>query len=493
VCALIVLLVILGCESANVGRVYRVERDFSRAERMARRLEVRPDAVSDADRRRVADAFREVGDTYEETLGVADTTDTDRVRCVFASSRAHLIAAELYLDLGDYESARTIASRVRAYMAWSPTTAMVAQAHVVNALVGLGSVEEAFTAGWQLADEFPSVSARGEVYQPSFTAPMNTLALVRSAGDSVRARSTIDRALAFYRAVASAWPGKGPALLAEINEATLLEQLGNYADAAATFERILIRYPEAIMRPAEASAIALRLGQLYLRDTEHEDLGAGSLERSRHLDPKGPAACDATLTLAALRAQQGKYEQGLELYREALLLRPADPPRMATARFGRAQLLQKIGRWDEALAEYRALQAAYPHTPQGFEVPFVLAAHYRATSSEETAISTLRRASEDFRAIVREHPGTEEAFGAYRYLARAFVEQGDWNAAVDVMTEFAMSFPTAPEGAMALIEAAGVCRAQLRDVPRAEELLRRVKEGYPNTEFADAAARESAS
>jgi tetratricopeptide (TPR) repeat protein len=486
----LVSLCVLGCESADVGRVYQAERDYFRADRLRRRLAIHPEAVTDADRRRVADAFRAVGDRYRATLTPADTIDVARVQCVRVGSRAHLVAAEAYLDLGDHETARAVAADVREYMAWSPGTAMVAQARLVDALAAQEKLEEALAATWVLATDFPSASRAGEIYQPSFAAPMNAVELARMIGDPSLAAASASRALSYYEGVAEAWPRKTVALLSDLNQSTLLVELGRVPEATSRLERVLHHYPESVLGQKEASAVALRLGQLYTGNPGTLEQGIDAFERARRLEPRGPSACDAILALAAIRADQGRDEEALLLYREAQQQRPDDPDRSAVARFGRAQVLERSGRWDEALTEYRALQAAYPRSPQGLEVPFVLAAHYRATQAEELALSTLRKASDDLRAVLAARPEANVAFGTYRYLARALVEQRDWAGAVEVMSEFAASFPEAPEGAMALLEAASVCRQQLGDAARAAELLDRVQAGYPNTEFAESAARQ---
>jgi tetratricopeptide (TPR) repeat protein len=368
---------------------------------------------------------------------------------------------------------------------------MRAQAVVVDALLTQGEHEEAFDQLWSLAEDYPLVDSRtGELHTRAFNAPIEAVRLARASGDSAAVQASVDRALAVYTGVRSAWPDAMPALAADLHRASLLQSRGEWRRAVELSETILASYPDSVLQPAVASRVALSVGRLLLRHDGDGSAAERHLLRARKLAPGTEPAHDAAFALADLAAQQGRVDDVVALYRLVAKEAANDGVRAPAAMFRAAQTLEAAGRWDEALSELRTLRATHPRSSAGMEVPFILARHHRESGEPELEANVLRRAEEELQDVIAATtPGDPEHTLAYRNLIRSRTLRQDWTGAVASLVAFADALPGRPEAAQALLDAAGLSREQVGNPGQADALLRRVEEQFPESMFAETARR----
>lgn len=484
--------VVTGCGHEQEGEQYRAERAFFKANRASRRLDVNPDLVSKADLLDVADRFRAVGDTFDHTLADGDTVGASDAEMAVAllAGRAHLAAAGFYFRAEEYDLALGVARGVRERMGWAQGPAVDSQRAIVRALADKGETAAAIQALWDLAEEHEPVFPDGErIRGPVFNAPMQAVTLERTRGDSARVRDGALRAERYYADVSSQNAGRFPALLADLNRGSLLAGLGEWRQAADIMEAALEGYPEDVMGDLDAARVAHNLARIYLEDDRDLERATSRLEIARERGGDTEVSADATMALARLAGRQGETRRALVLFGDVVDRFENDERRAPLARFSRGQILEEAGRWEEALSEYRALEATYPRSPEALETPFVIAAHYRKTGATELAESVLRRAGENYRALIERQSSPGETYVAYRHLVRVEVERARWGAAIDTMTEFARAYPGRREAALALLDAARLTREHLSDHDRFLELVSEVETVYANTPYAEAAVQ----
>ncbi len=481
-----------GCGTHDIDERFRAERDLWRAQRAAKRLDVNPDLVSDQDILKVAARFERVGDRHMPAGVSALGEDREAARSLARlAAGAYLSSSQLYFRGGKIDKALAVAARVRDEMVWDPAMGIRAQQEVVRGFLAQEDRDAALGEMWRLAEQYPVATDNGrQLYNETFNAPMRIVRFVSEDRDSVEIRGTVDRCLRFYAGVRDEWGGRLPALLADIHTATLLEGLGKWREAGARLESVLSAYPDSVLRPDERSRVALSLGRLYGRPSRNPQKAKAYLQEARAAEPPTPASLDAGLALAAMTKAEGRPEEALAIYRDVARSARNDVDRAPEALFGAAMMLRELNRWDDALAELRSLRAGYPTSRQGLEVPFAIAAHYREIGEPELAASVLRRAEREFDEMIGSYAGTRDGANASRSLIRSRKELEDWHGVVEGLVAFSAEYGESPDAAaLALLEAAAVCRDKLGDRERSDELLRVVEQNYPNTSYAEAATR----
>jgi len=511
---LVLVSALSGCGYEQEGEQYRAERAFYEANRASQRLDVNRELVSSTDLLEVADRYRAVGDTFDHALADGDTVGASESEIAVAllAARAHLAAAGYYYQAEEYGLALDVARGVRERLGWATGPSVDAQRAIARTLTRQGETEAAIQALWRLAEEHDPIAPGGDrIRDAVFNAPTQAVQLERSFGDSMRVRDAARRAERYYADVSASAAGTFPALLADLNRGSLLSGLGDWEAAVTILEGALLGYSEDVMSDVDAARIAHNLARLYLEDERDLDLGRSRLEIARERGGDGEVSAEATMTLARLAGREGDHERALELFADVVdrfeQVNLPDQGRLRSvaeemaareaarkaaryaplARFSRGRILEQEGRWEEALSEYRALEATHPRRPEAFEVPFVIAAHYRKTGATELADSVLRRAGERFRELIAR--GGDEVLLSYRALIRVEIERSRWSAAIDAMTEFARAYPGRREAALALLDAARLTREHLSDQDRFLELVSEVETVYANSPYAEAAAK----
>jgi protein O-GlcNAc transferase len=121
----------------------------------------------------------------------------------------------------------------------------------------------------------------------------------------------------------------------------------------APFAVLLAALPAASAPPADAPDLrALFVEAVRLHQARDLDAAADAYQRFLAAQPRN---VEALSNLGAVRAAQGRYEEAIERYREALAVEPR-----TAVRFNLAVALQKAGRTTEAVPELERVIAEQP-------------------------------------------------------------------------------------------------------------------------------------
>ena len=123
---------------------------------------------------------------------------------------------------------------------------------------------------------------------------------------------------------------------------------GKFAEAAATLEELMAKFPDE-----KNARQYVFLGKVR-RAAGQNDAALDAIRQALKLDPND---AEAQLTLCLLLAQAGKMDEAIEVAKSALTNDPANPE------FNRVLggLLTQAGKEDEALALYKGLLEKYPN------------------------------------------------------------------------------------------------------------------------------------
>ena len=249
--------------------------------------------------------------------------------------------------------------------------------------------------------------------------------------------------------------------------------------------------------------------------------------------PGVPAAPYALLSIARVRAKQGRIDEAIAGY-DALIM--AHPRFGGTALLARGRLDQDRGRTESASASYRLLLRSFATAPEAADArraldrlcTGLLAGVAVATRYEDVLARgeclldqerwreaqalydralTLRRPAEQeaellmalgsaydaqektaqaaapYRRVMRLVPGTLRAAAAQMAIVQGHLDRGRWRDAIRELERVARAFPGTPQAAQAQFTI-GTCQESLKDRRRAEEAYRKVIETAPQSAWA---------
>ncbi|MBI4115667.1 MAG: tetratricopeptide repeat protein [Candidatus Omnitrophica bacterium] len=181
--------------------------------------------------------------------------------------------------------------------------------------------------------------------------------------------------------------------------------------------------------------------------------------------PKNPYAPLGILAAAETISANGKFEDGLRLYRRFFRTYPSHPfvgksrvriglMYLAKRDFARSRwwlnkaisenfakdnaaigdlklligrAFQEEGLWAEAQKVYDEIGKEHPTTVASLQVPFMVSLYYEQQNQPEKVEEILDEAIKQYELIEKEHPGTRLAKQARRFMYNAFAKKGDWD------------------------------------------------------------------
>ena len=232
-----------------------------------------------------------------------------------------------------------------------------------------------------------------------------------------------------------------------------------------------------VQRDADDHISATKLGYAYLKQArttgDFRLYGKAESALSEALK-RSPGHYTALLGLATARAARHRFQEAIELARQAEAAQPKDPD--AWAIIGDAYL--GMGRLDEADGAYRVVAAKAP----GFVTDTRMANLLHARGRTSDAIALLRVALAD--AIARDLPRESQAWCHVMIGATSF-DRGDWTAAE---AEYGAALALTPESYVAIEHLAELRSYQRRD-REALALYERAIALTPHPDFFEAVAR----
>ena len=136
-----------------------------------------------------------------------------------------------------------------------------------------------------------------------------------------------------------------------------------------------------------------------------------------------PAVPGATFLVARALAEEGRYEEALELIGAAVTAQPAD----VYLRLERTDWLMRVGRLDEASAEARAARALAPENPDVLRVQGRV--ELARADRDDAAVEVAREAFERLRE------GSPEDLEALVSLGQLYLASGNTRLAADALAE----------------------------------------------------------
>ena len=462
-------LLVTGCGDGRLWARWRAECGAWRAQRAVERIEINPRLAGATDWARADAACRRVTASFPAQAWSAGARagDSMALDVLEASGRAALLRARLE-DLHERrEAALDRYERARHDYAAVPAISLGAAVARAHLLAESGLAQAAEGALSDIARDYPAADPRtGTVFDAVLDAPLLVARQRRARGDVTGADSVLRVAEEVYLRLLPAQRGQqaAPALWERVSEAR--SSRGDAAGARGALRQALADPVAVPMVPR----LVLTLARQALESAQPDTALAYADWAAR--DFGGTVRPEALLVAARAWQARGAPDSALQTYEWLLEEESDDLDKAAEARFGRARLLEDLGRWDQARGEYHALVSAAPTHPLAFEAMVRLVRYHLGRGERGLGLTEARYALAALDALItiQQDDGVQVQAGVTR--ARLLFETDDPRGGCGALAALLRRYPEAPLDAALLTKAAEAAEKRLNDTDLALELYR---------------------
>ena len=462
-------LLVAGCGDGGLRARWLAERGAWRAQRAVERIEINPRFAGAADWARADAVCRSVTTDFPAQAWSVRVRAGDPMafEVLEASGRTALLRARLEelrerpgAALAGYDGVR------QDYVA-VPAISLRAAVARAGLLEGSGRAVEAEAAWNGIARDYPAADPRtGTIFDAVLDAPLFVARERRARGDVTGADSVLRSAEEACLRLLPAHRGLPAATALWVRVCDARSARGDAVGARGALR-------QALADPGAASKapwLVLTLARRALEGAQPDTALAYADWAAR--DFGGAARPAALLVAAQAWRARGVPDSALQTYEWLLQEEPGDLDQAAQARFGRARLLEDLGRWDQARGEYHALISAVPTHPLAFESMMRVVRYHLGRGERALGLTEARHALAALDALIvnQQDDGVQVRAGEAR--ARLLFETDDTRGGCGALAALLRRYPEAPLDAALLMRAGEEAETQLNDPDLALELYR---------------------
>lgn len=223
---------------------------------------------------------------------------------------------------------------------------------------------------------------------------------------------------------------------------------------------------------AMAEGLPFAMGNMYLGLGKPTD-AIRYFDESVSQYPQGRLVGLSVVSKAQAEVSLKNFQEALNTFQSYLAKNPS-PDVAVVAQFGLAGIYKDTGKWDEAIAAYKAVTDKFPGTPQATESDF-----WRAFSTQQKGDSA--GALPVFEAFIKNNEKHALIPAALYYLANAQIAVGKRDEGIAMLAMLADTYPDTPPAAASFIVRMQLAGAA-QNAEEASKLARQFIEKYPKDE-----------
>ena len=480
--ALIAALLLIACEADEAIRLrYTAEQKLHRAERAAKSTQLKPQSVTPEQMSQLRSLYGDVLDFTFDALQRVDSAanPTEYQELSGIAYRGTFRLAGIYYAQKQYDTCMAMTELLLSRVDLSGADRMNAHVFLGQATQAAGHWDSAVAIYTHALDSsYPPIDDQGDIQFNLFNLPLLMVQVSRLTGDSSHMNGFVRQAEQYYQRLIGDYPSSNLATASHANLARLYYDNENWRSAVAHLGQLVdstgIPVADARIQIADIYSARLNLldSALALYDALYRDVtGRDTVYRPLLLYKQ-----------SLVHLQKKKYG----LARQTLVNLDRQYPefysRMPTAQFAKAQTFDKEGNWDRAETEYKFLIEQYEGTDQAMTAHLYLARRLKELGRITESESWYRRAEEYFDGVASRGAGTEREARALTYKAELFRERKQWAPAALVLTDIFSRYPQSRLGRNALMMAVLVYRERLNQPQQADSLMEVFRSEYVTPE-----------
>ena len=480
-----------GCGNQELWARYQAEREFWHARRAVERIQVRPELARPQDFDRAIAAFQSIVDRFPAATWATPERLAHRTARDVAA-----ISGDALLAVGRLEESRGAVSRAleiyrRAaedFAAFPPARlkALVATAAALERDRGAAAATPVYA---EIARTFPPVDPESGVpIRAALDAPLRVASELRTRGLGAVADSVLAAADRRFTAEAERLAGQAVAteVWMRVAQVRLAQREGGPVDPALGALRMALADTAAGTRRSE---LVLTLAEYCLQGGRPDSALAYSRWAARDFgrETRGQAMLleGRIWESANLDSAIAAYGRYLEAFRNA-----GGPAQ--SARFRRAELFEKKGRWEQARAEYRALASSSAVDDLALQATERIVTHHLELGERDLARIEGHRAIEHLDRLLTSVQDEESLMRIRQTRSRLLLAIGSWPEAVSALSDLWSRYGQLPSGVNAGFRAAQVAEREMNNRVRAIRLYEELAARAPEPNHQAAARRELA-
>lgn len=199
--------------------------------------------------------------------------------------------------------------------------------------------------------------------------------------------------------------------------------------------------------------------------------------------PHSPLAIQSQINIGNLYMVIGDSEKARQEYTKLITDCDKRANLCAEAVFLIGNSYEVQNQWSAALTEYRKILSSYPLSSKSTEVPIYVIRYERRAGDPVALKRAVDEAVAHYYSLKSKIEGDKGGYFLQSLVARAYIEAGQWQDALDSLDKLVRDFPTNhPEQAVWL--KALIYGMNLKDKEKAKEELRRIIKEYPQAKLA---------
>ncbi len=425
-------------------------------------------------------------DALDYCLGVLDSVD--RVRSAREwedlsklSFQAGTRLSQFLFPEQKYDSSLVVLRRMSSKLSLPILESTSLKVNLAEILQASGRWSEAIAAYSEAVDMLnPPVDPSGQIIRSVFDLPAHIYHIQRQTADSPAWNQSLQRAFSYYRSFLGSRPNPNLTLAAHGNLAALYADVGDWRASIAELNQM----------KDSTGAIGLdaqvRIADVYAGEVPGFDSALAMYERiGTRLIGRDTALRPILLFKRSLvYIEMKKYGEARRLltelernYRSYFLASPATQQT-------KARCYELDGNWDRAETEYRFLIENYTGSEEAMGAYLYLGEQFAKQGRTTEAERWLQKAEAYYQQTAERSVGSPTEARALMYKAEMLRRRSDWPGAAAVLTSIFDKFPDSDIGHKAAMTAVGLYRDKLANPATADSLLTVLRSRLVRTESA---------
>jgi tetratricopeptide (TPR) repeat protein len=461
----------VSCSDNRAVRLrYEVERKYFLADKLTKAAQIRPELNEPGTNVKIRAAYADlVSFCYASLDSVDKRADSIEYREISQLTYHSAIRLAQYLFASRrFDSSSAVVSKLETTIALPPREASGAKVLMGQALQAMGKLDSAVAVYNSAVSLFiPPLEQGGNVFFTVFNVPAHVASVYAQTGDSAKFRRAFTRAESYYRNLATSAPRSR---LAMASWAMLARMYGDVRDGRAAVNALeqLTDSTGAINPEARVTISDIQASQLgdFATALRGYDGVLNSLKgRDTIIRP------ELIFKKAMVVMEQKKYDESRRMLVELQAKYDAYYSSNPMPQFIKARTFELEGNWQRAETEYKYLIDNYPGTDQAFSTYLYLAEQYAKQGRTLESNKLLEKAEQVYTEAAAKGARTGEEALALSYKAELLRRKADFRNSAAVLTQIFDKFPDTEVGRRALLTAAAVYREKLKEPAVADSLV----------------------
>lgn len=472
----LIILMITGCSSENIQTkdVFVSEKLFFEAEKSKQDILTNPDIASADQYEKAEQAYRAIIDQF--SLKIADSPQIKGV-----VRRSWLTLAQLSLLQKKIENAIQVYQEIIDKVNNDSELCAVAQFSLAQALERTDRFDEAINSYQKVIRDYPPVMS--DTLLPNFSilqTPIYIARLYRMKEKNDLAAQQYLQARKYYEDVIQKYPRTEIAMAAHNQIAMTYGDQGNWQQAVAVLNDIILQYPEQ----PNLIGIQFSLASIYDQQMGQSDQALYIYQRIIQQYPADKSLGQVYLAMGNVYFKQNRYVEARAHFTKVLENYRNDGDAAINAQTAIAKSYENEGNWTKALNEYQWIVENYPNSMPALNIPLYVANYYQKTDQQNLARTAFENAIRHYQQVADQYPNTMLAAVALDYSVPGYARLEDWEGAARTLRRLAdMDIPIQNK-IKTYMTLENIYEEKLNDTQKAIAVYSEILEKFPQLPFA---------